>query len=613
MNRKQRRAAAKDPNYFFNFGNRLRAQGKFEEAIAAYRRAIGIKPDFAEAHSNLGIMLVVQGKLEEAIAAFRRAISIKPDHTEAHSNLGTMLVNQGKLEEAIAAYRRAIDIKPDFAQAHSNLANALAKQGKLEEAIAAYRQAIGIKPDFAEAHSNLGGALAKQGKLEEAISAYRRAISIKPDFAEPYSNLALCLNYSDKVTAVELFAAHRDWNERFGHATSMPKAYANKRELERRLNIGYVSPDFREHSAAFFIEPLIREHDRQAVEVFCYADVTRPDAVSARLQSNADHWLVTVGLSDDVLAERIREDGIDILVDLAGHTGKRLKVFVRKPAPVQVTWLGYPNTTGLNAIDYRLVDAVTDPVGEADAWASETLVRFEGGFLCYGCPKDGPEPAVPPCLATGTATFGSFNNPAKLSDATLDTWARLLDRLPQARLLLKGLPFTDAATRALFLSRLGERGVTAERVELVAWLQSNAAHLALYDRVDIALDPFPYNGTTTTCEALWMGVPVVTLRGDRHAGRVGASLLTQADLTDWIAGSIEDYLEIAVTLAGDPAELKDLRRLLRPRLVSSSLCNCRAFARKIEAAYRTMWQHWCERTSKTLGTECIESSKSSHQ
>ena len=380
-----------------------------------------------------------------------------------------------------------------------------------------------------------------------------------------------------------------------GRQVSRPTAYANVREAARRLKIGYVSPDFRGHSVAYFVEPLLKGHDRQAVEVFCYAEVTRPDTVTAHLQGLVDHWLVTVGLSDEELAERIRADGIDILVDLAGHTANnRLRVFARKPAPVQVTWLGYPNTTGLEAIDYRLVDAVTDPVGEADAWASETLVRLEGGFLCYGGLKDAPEPTVPPCLKTGTVTFGSFNNPAKVSAATFDAWATLLSRLPQARLLLKGKPFADAATRALFLARLGERGVAAERVELVAWLPGTAAHLALYHRVDIALDPFPYNGTTTTCEALWMGVPVVTLRGDRHAGRVGASLLSQIGLTDLIANSVEEYVEIALALARNPGRLDDLRRALRPRMAASPLCDGRAFARKMEAAFRTMWQVWCE-------------------
>ena len=273
---------------------------------------------------------------------------------------------------------------------------------------------------------------------------------------------------------------------------------------------------------------------------------------------------------------------------------------------MQVTWLGYPNTTGLKAIDYRLVDAVTDPAGEAEAWASETLVRLEDGFLCYRGLSDGPEPTPPPCLKTGIVTFGSFNHPAKVSTATFDAWAKLLSRLPQARLILKGRSFADASTRELFLARLGERGVAANRVELVSWLPGAAEHLALYHRVDIALDPFPYNGTTTTCEALWMGVPVITLRGHRHAGRVGASLLTQVGLTDLIAESIEEYVEIAVALAGKPGRLDGLHRLLRSRVAASPLSDEGAFARKMEAAFRTMWQHWCEASKETgdaLGLE----------
>ena len=578
-----------------NLGNALREEGKLDEAIAAYRQAIGLNPAYAEAHCNLGNALRDQGNFEAAVAAYRQAIGIRPDYAEAYDLLANELRDQGKLDEAVAAYRQAIGLKPDLAAAHSNLGVALEDQGKLEEAVAAYRQAIDIKPDLAEAYSNLGNALEDQGKHDEAIAAYRQAIGIKPDYAEALSNLLFSLNYDDKSTAEQLFTAHREWNERYGRPISRPTAYGNDREVRRRLKIGYLSPDFRGHSAACFVEPLLKGHDRQAVEVFCYAEVKRPDTVSGDLRRLADHWLVTVGLSDDELAERIRADGIDILVDLAGHTANnRLRVFARKPAPVQVTWLGYPNTTGLEAIDYRLVDAVTDPVGEADAWASETLVRLEDGFLCYGALKDVPEPTAPPCLKTGTVTFGSFNNPAKVSAATLDVWATLLSRLPQARLLLKGKPFADAATRALFLARLGERGVAAERVELVAWLPGTTAHLALYHRVDIALDPFPYNGTTTTCEALWMGVPVVTLRGDRHAGRVGASLLTQIGLTDLIANSVEEYLEIAVALARNPERLSDLRRVLRPRMAASPLCDAPAFARKMESAFRTMWQHWCE-------------------
>jgi protein O-GlcNAc transferase len=577
-----------------NLGLLLAAQGRLDEAVTAYRRAIGIKPDYAEAHSNLGNALLDQGKSDDAIAAYRQAIGIKPHFAEAHFNLGHALRGQGKSDEAIAAYRRAIGIKPDYAKAHSNLGGALFWQGKFDQAIAAYRQAIEINPDYAEAHYNLGSALAAQGRLDEAVAAYRQAIGIRPDFSQAFSGLLLCLNYDDKLTNDHIFAAHREWDERYGQRAPRFTTYSNDRDPTRRLRIGYLSPDFREHSVAWFLEPLLRGHDRQKVEVFCYAEVTRPDSVTTRLQGLADKWLVTVGLSDEGLAERIRTDGIDILVDVAGHTpGNRLLMFARKPAPVQVTWLGYPNTTGLNAIDYRLVDAVTDPAGEADAWASETLVRLEDGFLCYRGLRNAPEPTSPPCLKTGTVTFGSFNNPAKISGATFDAWAKLLRRLPEARLLLKARPFADAATRALFLAHLGARGIAEDRVELLSWLPGAAEHLALYHRVDIALDPFPYNGTTTTFEALWMGVPVITLRGHRHAGRVGASLLTQIRLTDLIANSPEEYIEIAVALAENLGRLDDLRCALRPRMAASTMCDERAFACKMEAAFRSMWQHWC--------------------
>jgi len=329
--------------------------------------------------------------------------------------------------------------------------------------------------------------------------------------------------------------------------------------------------------------------------VHCYANVQRPDSVTAYFEGMAEHWLTTSAMSDEALAERIRHDGIDVLVDLAGHTLRnRLGVFVRKPAPVQATWLGYPNTTGLSAIDYRLVDAVTDPPGAADAMASETLLRLPGGFLCYGGLTGAPDPKDPPCLTTGAVTFGSFNNPSKLSTAACDAWAALLKHVPQARLLLKGGWFVDPATRDLFLARLAERGVAADRVELVPRLHGAAAHLSAYERVDIALDPFPYNGTATTCEALWMGVPVVTLCGGRHAGRVGASLLSQIGLPELIADSVASYLDIAARLAADPARLTALRHTLRPRMTASPLCDGPAFSRKMEAAYRAMWLRWCE-------------------
>jgi protein O-GlcNAc transferase len=578
----------------FNLGNALRAQGRLDEAVAACRRAVSVNPRSAKAHCNLGAALCDQGLYDEAIAACREAIRLKPDLAEAYSALGTPLRQTGHFDHAVAAFRGAVRIKPDDAGAHCNLGLALRDLNRLDEAVAAIRESIRINPDLG-AYGCLASALCDQGEHEEAVETYYRAVGSKMEFAESTSSCFLfCLNYSETISSAALFEAHCAWDERHGRPTPPRDAYANDRSAGRRLKVGYVSPDFRQHSVAYFLEPLLRCHDHNEVEAFCYAEVSAPDAGTQRFKALANHWVTTVGMSDAALAERIRSDGVDILVDLAGHTAKnRLPVFARKPAPVQVTWLGYPNTTGLDAIDYRLVDAVTDPEGNADAFATETLVRLPGGFLCYGLRDEAPVPATPPCLSNGFVTFGSFNNPAKLSAATLDAWAQVLTRLPAARLLLKGKPFTDAATRTLYLDRLAERGAVADRVELVAWLPDDKAHLALYDRVDIALDPFPYNGTTTTCEALSMGVPVATLRGDRHAGRVGASLLTQVGVTDLITDSIEAYVATTVALAGDPTRLADLRRSLRPRMAASSLCDAGGFARKVEDAYRTMWARWC--------------------
>lgn len=583
-----------DPRHLCEIARSLFGRGQLDLAIKCYREAIGLEPARAEIHFHLGNVLTVQGNIDQAGEAYREAIRLNPDYAEAHLNLGNVLRPQGKLDEAVAAYRQAIRLLPRYAKAHTNLGVTLQEQGRLAEAVAVGRQAIALQPDLADSHSNLAVALWHQGKLDEAAAELRRAIALQPDHARAFSSLLFCLQYDDRLTD-DLFAEHRSFGARFDRAAPERATYASDCDPARRLRIGYVSPDFRWHSVAFFIEPLFQEHDRSAVEVFCYADVTRPDGVTAHLRGMVDHWVDSAGLPDDALAERIRRDRIDILVDLTGHTAtNRLLVFARKPAPIQVTWLGYPHTSGLSAMDYRLVDAVTDPPGEADAAATETLLRLGGCFLCYGGVGGGPEPTEPPCLSTAAVTFGSFNNPAKLSGATYDAWAALLARLPQARLLLKGSPFGDPDTRAMYLARFAERGVGADRLELMPRLPAPDVHLSIYNQVDIALDPFPYNGTTTTCEALWMGVPVVTLRGNRHAGRVGASLLTQVGLTEFIADSVEDYVATAVALAHDPTRLTALRGTLRPRMLASPLCDARAFARKMEAAFRLMWQRWCQ-------------------
>jgi predicted O-linked N-acetylglucosamine transferase (SPINDLY family) len=603
-----------DADQLFKEGRRNHQFGRWSEAAAYYRRVLAINPAHPDALYSLGVAAHQIGRHDVAVEWIGQAIKQDRQNSSYFSDLGIALQALGKLDEAIAAYRQAIVVKPDNAEAHSNLGTALYHRGKVEAAITAYRQAIGIVPNYAEVHYNLGIALHFQGRIEQAIGAYRHAVVCKPDYVEAFCNLLFCQNYSDSLSAKQLFSAHREWDQRFGSGASRPKAYANAPDVNRRLRIGYVSPDFRRHSVAYFLAPLLEAHDRQAVEIFCYAEVSEPDHVTSHLNGLADHWLVTVGLSDKSLADRIQADGIDILVDLAGHSpNNRLRVFTHKPAPVQVTWLGYPNTTGLAAMDYRLVDAVTDPIGEADGWASETLFRLEGGFLCYEGSKEAPEPRARTRGTKSPITFGSFNNLNKISTSTLDAWITLLGRLPEAQLLLKGIPFVQEEARASFLARFRERGIAAERIELVASLPSHVAHLALHDRIDIALDTFPYGGTTTTCEALWMGVPVITLCGDRHAARVGASLLHQVGLTDLIAHSTEEYVEIAAALAEDSERLDNIHRSLRARMAASPLCDAHGFAGKIESAFRQMWQAWSEAngTSSNL-TEALKRAAQMH-
>ena len=583
------KAIAIKPDYaeaYSNLGLTLQDQGKLDEGIANYHKAIAIKPDHVEAHNNLGNALQQMGKLDEAAASYHRAIAIKPDYAEAYNNLGGVLHEQGRPSEAIASYRKALAIKPDYPVAHNNLGNALQAMGELAEAVASYHQALARKPDYADAHGNLGLALQAMGKLDEAVGSYHQALALKPDSDKAHSNLLLALNYSPEVTQAAILEESRNWNRRHGAALAAAADHANDRSPDRRLRIGYVSPDMCGHSVGYFFEPLLAAHAPDAVETFCYAGVAAPDATTRRLRTLAGHWRRTVGVSDAALAETIRADGIDILVDLAGHTaGNRLLVFARRPAPVQATWLGYANTTGLEAMDYRIVDAITDP----DDTGSETLVRLANGFLCYRPPDAAPAVAAP--RPAGPPVFGSFNNITKLSAPCMDLWSRLLAELPEARLLLKSRQFADASTRQAYHDQFAARGVAPERLDLRGRLESVGSHLGLYGEVDVCLDAFPYNGTTTTCEALWMGVPVVTLRGGHHRGRVGASLLTRIGLDDCIAADAEAYIAIAAGLAGDTARRAEMRTGLRGRM--APLCDAGRFARDMEAAYRAMWHGWC--------------------
>ena len=447
--------------------------------------------------------------------------------------------------------------------------------------------------------SNFAITLSNQGKDEEAIAAFRRALELKPDFAGARSNMLLCLNYATSYSAGEIFAEHKAWEDAHNYCIPRIQSYSNPPDPMRRIRIGYVSPDLRAHSVSFFIEPLLKNHDPSIIETFCYAEVRKPDGVTQRLRGYVRNWRNICGMSNAAVLKTIQDDGIDVLVDLAAHTGSnRLGVFACKPAPVQVSYLGYPNTTGLSTIDYRLTDSWADPPGMTDKFYTETLFRLPRSFLCYS-----PEPSAPaveplPALSTGYVTFGSFNILPKMTPAVVSLWSLILESLPGSRLQLKNNSLADSAMREQAYAQFAAHGITRDRIDLFGRQATLGEHLATYHRMDIALDPFPYNGTTTTCEALWMGVPVITLAGQAHAGRVGVSILNQIGLSSCIAATQDEYVMIANRLAKNLDELKQLRAELRNRMLASPLCDATGFTRAVEAAYREMWERWCATTGK---------------
>jgi predicted O-linked N-acetylglucosamine transferase (SPINDLY family) len=569
--------------------------GHLDHAERLYRAVLRIEPANVNALSNLSVICLARGAIEDALKLTNKAINASPTSAAAHCNHGNALRKANRDEGAIRSYERALELQPSMAAARRNLGNALLSVQRWTDAANCFQQVVANEPDLAAGYRGLADACVALGLPEEAVANYDKALVLEPDAAPTRSNLLMCLNYLQGVAPDSIRAAHEGrWNAYNGRYTLPAWRTASSSAGRRRLRVGYVSADFRRHSVSFFFAPLLAAHDPSRVEIFCYADVPQPDGFTRRLKAEAEHWSPIDGIADDRVADRIRNDGIDILVDLAGHTGhNRLGVFARKPAPVQATWLGYPNTTGLSTIDYRITDAIADPDG--DQYYTETLFRLPRCFLCYSPLDDAPPVNMPPSNATGKVTFGSFNDLNKINAAVIAVWARLLSSIPDTSLLLKARQFGDATVRDRVAAQVRVAGVDPQRVTMLGHVASQAEHLATYGGIDIALDTFPYNGTTTTCEALWMGIPVVTLRGDRHAGRVGATLLTAAGLSEFIAREGDDYIAIARRLAQDPARLAALRHGLRERLFTSPLCDGTAFARAMETAYNEMWKRWHDR------------------
>jgi len=575
-----------DAACFYNFGNTLRLQRRPEEALALYLEAARLDPGLALAHYNAANLLKETGRLAEAEAAYRRALEADPGFVEAHNNLGATLADLGRLADAAASYREAVRLRPTHALAYNNLGNVLRETGAHEEAEPLYRRTIELRPGLAEGWNHLGNSLLDLGRLEEAERAYRHALEISPDLARAHSNLLLLLNYRPDIGPASLRAEAERFGLAVGHARATP-GQGGRRRADGRLRVGYVSGDFRVHSVAFFFAPALDHHDRSRYEITCYQCSPRSDAMTAALRRRADRWREAWRLDDEALAGAIRDDGIDILVDLSGHTSdNRLPVFARRVAPVQVTWLGYPGTTGVPAMDFRITDALVDPAPRADAAHTERLARLSRAMWCFR--PDPQMPGVGPLPSAGRApTFGSFNYLPKLNQAVLAAWARILAAVPGSRLLVTRVPGSASARR--ILDAFAAHGIDAGRLELHGILDRRDL-AQVFGRVDVALDPFPYAGTTTTCEVLWMGVPVVTLAGATTAARSGVSLLSAVGLEACIAADLDAYVKTAVQFGGDRDRLAETRSTLRERFAASPLRDEAGFARALESAYEEMWR-----------------------
>ena len=568
--------------------------GHLGQARELYCRVLQADPRQVDALHYLGLIAHQVGQHALAAQCMEQALAVNAGSAAHHNNLGEVYRALGKAARAEASFRGALDLRPDLVEAHTNLGSALKEQGRLDEARDSYEQALRLRPDDVVAINNLGNVLKDQGRLGEAAGCYRHALRVKPDYAAAHTNLLFCLTYDPGTPPAVLFEEHRLWGERFGAAPA-PPPHANDADPDRRLRIGYLSGDFRAHAVARFVEPVLARHDPAAVEVFGYAEVPAPDAVTARLQAMTSGWRSTCGLTDERVAALVREDRIDVLVDLAGHTsGNRLRALARGPAPVQITYLGYPNTTGLAAVDYRLTDAVADPPGSESLFAEE-LIRLPRGFCCFAVPGEAPPVGPLPALKSGCVTFGSPHNLAKLNGAVLDLWAKVLHAVPASRLLLFRTGLTGSA-RDRLVAAFAARGVGAGRLEtrdVPMHTLGYAGYLGLYGDVDVMLDASPASAHTTACEALVMGVPVLALYGDRTYGRLSASVLTHAGLADWVARFEEEYVALAVRWATDVAGLARLRAGLRGR-VSATLGDAARFTRSLEDAYRALWRRWCE-------------------
>ncbi|MCK5683111.1 tetratricopeptide repeat protein, partial [bacterium] len=577
-------------DYLINYGMLLQMTGNVKLSIPVYERTLEIKED-TETINNLGNAYQDCGELKKALTCYEKVLEKFPNHYKSLNNAGNICKNIGKTDKSLEYLKRSIAIKPDYTIGINNLGNVYLADGKITKAIKTYEKVLEIDPDHAMALNNLGNCYVKNLEVKKGIEYYQKSLVNDKSDAQFRSNLLLGLHYEQSFSTNMIFEEHLKWNNIFKR--DIKHSFENYRYIDRKLRIGYVSPDFRAHSVAYFFLPLLESHDRSKFEIYCFADFYYADWMSIKIQESTDHWINITGLTHEDAAKIIKSHEIDILIDLAGHTkGNRLGTFVLKPAPIQISWLGYPDTTGIDNIDYRFVDENTDPTGVSDKFSSEKLIRLVGGFHCYEPPPETPEVSELPVKKSGDITFGSFNNTSKVTEDVIQVWSQILKNLPDSQIILKSIQLADENVCKRYMEAFIKNGCSASQIKLISFCRNLKEHFQLYNSIDIGLDPFPYNGTTTTFEALWMGVPVLTLAGERHCGRVGISILKGLGMDEFVADDKEEYVSKAIGLSNNFEKLSSIRHGLRFRLMKSDFCNKKKFSMKFEKALLEIWGRW---------------------
>jgi len=571
-----------------NLGVLLKTMGKPAEAEARYRQAIKINPNYSDAHGNLGNLLLATGRIAEAESSFRHGLRLNPESSVAHYNLGNAYLTTQRLDDAQACFRKAIMLRPDHAGAYTDLGNTLKGMGRLWEAERVHLQALALNPRSPQAHNNLGSVLADQGRLAEAVASFQTAIDLKPYIPAIHSNVLFYINYMKGVSSSAKLKQAKNYGQRVAQPVCNRFQTWNCAPARGGLRIGFMSGDFRNHPVTYFLEGLLSQIDRRRFELFAYSMNRVEDDLTAKIRQRFDHWKPIFNQTDHAVAQRIHDDGVHVLVDLAGHTAlNRLPVLAFKPAPVQASWLGYFATTGVGEVDYILGDPYVSPV-EDDGDFVERIKRLPETYLCWTPPQIELAVADLPALAKGHITFGCFNNGTKLNDDVLSLWARILTAVDGSVLFLKASQFADAGFRDSISSRLSVYGISADRL-MMEGRSTRADYFEAFKQVDIALDPFPFPGGTTSVDGLWMGVPVVTRRGDCFIARNGETIARNCGQGDWVAHDDLDYVQKAIGFASDIPALAQLRSGLRARLLTSPLFDSTLFARRFEQAMEEMW------------------------